>query len=194
MVLEDGGMDLHSFFRKQIRPLDIEHIRHISRQICSAVAYLHSCRVLHRDLKPANILIDGDPDSPTYLHVRVADFGLSRAVELPAGTSAENVMSVIMRAVIRKSPSDDNLAQSGALVDEVSCPDDGLGSFESTGAALLVRKMTSWVVTRAYRAPEVILCNGNYSQVHMRHMMREPLLIRCSPTPPLRPRPFDVFS
>jgi mitogen-activated protein kinase 1/3 len=84
IVLEDGGIDLKTFFQRQMEPLTIHQIRHISRQICAAMAYLHSCRVVHRDLKPANILIDPNPASPTYLHVRIADFGLSRAVELPA--------------------------------------------------------------------------------------------------------------
>jgi mitogen-activated protein kinase 1/3 len=83
VVLEDGGIDLKTFFKLQKDPLSIDQIRHISRQICAAMAYLHSCRVVHRDLKPANILIDPNPSSPTYLHVRIADFGLSRAVELP---------------------------------------------------------------------------------------------------------------
>jgi serine/threonine protein kinase len=80
VVLEDGGMDLKKFLESS-KELTDEQIRHISRQICCAVAYLHSCRVVHRDLKPANILID-----PSTLRVRVADFGLSRSVELPEGT------------------------------------------------------------------------------------------------------------
>jgi serine/threonine protein kinase len=79
VVLEDGGMDLKTFIAQQYAPLNPRIIQSISRQICSALAYLHSCRVVHRDLKPANILID-----PQTFHVRIADFGLSRAVELPA--------------------------------------------------------------------------------------------------------------
>jgi serine/threonine protein kinase len=79
VVLEDGGMDLQAFIAQQYAPLATEVIQSISRQICAALSYLHSCRVVHRDLKPANILID-----PQTFHVRIADFGLSRAVELPA--------------------------------------------------------------------------------------------------------------
>jgi hypothetical protein len=82
VVLEDGGMDLKAFIAQQYAPLALEVIQGISRQICAALAYLHSCRVVHRDLKPANILID-----PQTFHVRIADFGLSRAVELPADTA-----------------------------------------------------------------------------------------------------------
>jgi len=177
VVLEDGGVDLKTFFEKNADALTVEQLQHISRQICAAMSYLHSCRVVHRDLKPANILIDHRRDSPTYLHVRIADFGLSRAVELPPGTTAENVMSVILKAAIRKSKSksEENMSQSAAGGDDDADDDDALqpaqdddaASFERVGAALLRRQMTPWVVSRAYRAPEVILCDGGYSQVRL---------------------------
>jgi len=177
VVLEDGGVDLKTFFEKNADALTVEQLQHISRQICAAMSYLHSCRVVHRDLKPANILIDHRRDSPTYLHVRIADFGLSRAVELPPGTTAENVMSVILKAAIRKSKSksEENMSQGAAGGDDDADDDDALqpaqdddaASFERVGAALLQRQMTPWVVSRPYRAPEVILCDGGYSQVRL---------------------------
>ena len=140
------------------------------------MAYLHSCRVVHRDIKPQNILIDDRPESPTHLHVRIADFGLSRAVELPPDTTAENVMSVILHAAIRKSKSEENLSQSGpcdgSAGDETPSPAaDDVESFGRVGAPLLQRKMTPWVVSRAYRAPEVVLCEGNYSQVNCHRIL-----------------------
>ncbi len=83
VVLEDGGKDLKTFMKQQGDALSLEQIQNISRQICTAVSYLHSCGVVHRDLKPENILID-----PVTHHVRIADFGLSRAVELPVAPTA----------------------------------------------------------------------------------------------------------
>jgi serine/threonine protein kinase len=49
--------------------------------------YIHTANVIHRDLKPANILINAD------LEIKIADFGLARAVssdsEEHLGTIAE---------------------------------------------------------------------------------------------------------
>ncbi len=121
VVLEDGGIDLKQFFLQQTGPLHIDQIKHISRQICAAVAYLQSCRVVHRDLKPANILIDPNPQSPTYLHVRIADFGASRSVELPPGAdmpppilAAAASSSPPYPRIIRKSKSEANFLASAA--------------------------------------------------------------------------------
>ena len=37
-------------------PYPPEHVRHISQQLCSAVAFMHEHRVTHTDLKPENVL------------------------------------------------------------------------------------------------------------------------------------------
>ncbi|KAF2964036.1 hypothetical protein GQX73_g9537 [Xylaria multiplex] len=54
----------------------------ISHQSLSALAYLHGRAqpVAHRDLKPENILVHsrGVDSNPNYLHVKLADFGLSK--------------------------------------------------------------------------------------------------------------------
>jgi len=49
----------------------------IAVQAARGMAYLHaqSPAVIHFDLKPDNLLVDGDSES---LHVKVADFGLSK--------------------------------------------------------------------------------------------------------------------
>ncbi|KAI0692039.1 kinase-like domain-containing protein [Cytidiella melzeri] len=51
--------------------------RHITYQLCDALAYIHSQGIAHRDLKPENVLLTKD-DPP---QVKVADFGLAKAVD-----------------------------------------------------------------------------------------------------------------
>ncbi|KAF5317106.1 hypothetical protein D9611_003775 [Ephemerocybe angulata] len=51
--------------------------KHITYQLCNAMAYIHSKDITHRDLKPENVLLTRD-DPPI---VKVADFGLAKLVD-----------------------------------------------------------------------------------------------------------------
>src|SRR5215218_8781625 len=53
---------------------------HVGRQVTSALEYAHARGVVHRDIKPANLLFD------EHGIVRVADFGLARALAEAAWT------------------------------------------------------------------------------------------------------------
>ena len=46
-------------------------------QITSGIEYCHARRIVHRDLKPQNLLIDANG------LIKLADFGLGRAVGVP---------------------------------------------------------------------------------------------------------------
>ena len=85
----DGG---HSFIAMELvdgsnlkaliqsRPaggLSLEEILKIARQICRALEYAHARGVYHCDVKPENVLLTKDGD------VKLADFGLARAVDRP---------------------------------------------------------------------------------------------------------------
>ena len=48
-----------------------EQIRSLIRQLCSALDYAHSQKVVHRDLKPGNMMLDREG------RLRLADFGLA---------------------------------------------------------------------------------------------------------------------
>jgi serine/threonine protein kinase len=68
------GEPIHHAYRRQA-PSPEQLVGHIV-QICRALNYIHSRRVVHYDLKPANILLCADGT------VKVVDFGLSGA-DLP---------------------------------------------------------------------------------------------------------------
>jgi len=88
IVTELMDTDLRSVIRSDVA-LALTHVRFIMYQLCSALAYLDSVKVVHRDIKPANILINENWD------VKLADFGLARVLSSHDETFKSN--SVISR-------------------------------------------------------------------------------------------------
>lgn len=69
-----------------------EHIaREITRQILSAVSYLHSNNIVHRDIKPENVLVV----SENPLHVQLTDFGFANFVDPESESPHEDMKSVV---------------------------------------------------------------------------------------------------
>ncbi|KAG2199943.1 hypothetical protein INT47_009269 [Mucor saturninus] len=66
----NGGQLLHYIVKRQ--KLSESHARHFSRQILSALDYMHRNSIVHRDLKIENILIDKHGQN-----IKIIDFGLS---------------------------------------------------------------------------------------------------------------------
>lgn len=59
---------------KALGKLPVKQAAQITVEILNGLEYLHSKNIIHRDIKPANILMFGDTP-------RLADFGISRAIE-----------------------------------------------------------------------------------------------------------------
>lgn len=66
-----------------------KYLQHILR----GAEYCHSHNVLHRDIKPGNLLVGTDKEI-----VKLADFGLARSIEVPAGAYSTGVGTVRYRA------------------------------------------------------------------------------------------------
>ncbi|KAL1836162.1 hypothetical protein VTJ49DRAFT_5488 [Mycothermus thermophilus] len=84
----------------EVSPVTLNEVFQILRQALSALRYLHERDepIVHRDIKPGNILVQSR--SP-YLHIKLSDFGLSRAspdyLKTWCGTSSYAAPEVIER-------------------------------------------------------------------------------------------------
>jgi mitogen-activated protein kinase 1/3 len=162
VVLQDGGIDLQKWMDATAN-LTPDLLRSIVKQLVSAFGYLHRCRVVHRDIKPANILVD-----PTTLTVRICDFGLSRVIEIKDDELNQghhhpwSFEPHIAPRVASFSAACGSAASNGSGGGDFSSDDSDV---ESDSPGILERVFSgSIVATRWYRAPEVCVCRGFYSQ------------------------------
>ncbi|KDD76312.1 protein kinase [Helicosporidium sp. ATCC 50920] len=81
LTFEFMETDLHAVVRANI--LEDVHKRYIMYQLFRALRYCHSAGLLHRDLKPSNVLLNSE------CSVKLADFGLARAVSQLGGAAPE---------------------------------------------------------------------------------------------------------
>jgi len=78
------GTDVAQMIRSAGR-LPPEHAYAITAHVCDALAYAHRNGIIHRDIKPANIMVDMEG------RVKVADFGLAKAVDANTGFTQSNM-------------------------------------------------------------------------------------------------------
>ncbi|ETW04808.1 CMGC/MAPK protein kinase [Aphanomyces invadans] len=107
--------------------LTTRHIQVFLYQLLCALKYIHSANVIHRDMKPANILVNED------CTLKICDFGLARVV-------------------------DEAIFKENAHVEPVSPAfRNKKGGADNPNMPKFQRQLTKHVVTRWYRAPELIL-------------------------------------
>ncbi|KAG1658217.1 hypothetical protein FOA52_009556 [Chlamydomonas sp. UWO 241] len=102
LVFELLDTDLYRLSQKYPRllPHHPHLVKYYMWQLLKGLEYCHSRRVIHRDLKPQNLLID--------IHANVlklADFGLARAVGMPVRTLSPEVVTLWYRAPELLMPS-----------------------------------------------------------------------------------------
>ncbi|KAI8619486.1 kinase-like domain-containing protein [Chytriomyces sp. MP71] len=91
LIFEFLDLDLKKYM-DSIKTLSPSLIRSYMLQLVSGMYYCHAHRILHRDLKPQNLLIDQSGV------LKLADFGLARAVGIPLRTYTHEVVTLWYRS------------------------------------------------------------------------------------------------
>ena len=107
----------------------------IARQICDGLEAAHAEGVVHRDLKPGNVLVDSSGG------VKIADFGLARAVDAGDASRAGAMMGTPLymspeQALGRHVDRRADVYSAGVMFYELFC---GRRPFEASTALALLR-------------------------------------------------------
>ena len=120
---------------------------------------MHSANIIHRDLKPANILANKNCD------LKICDLGLGRAevydydeMELLEKQNKKKPKKK------KKSVEKDKTKEKSKDKDRENKTDKNKENKELKEEDSDEEDLTEYVITRWYRAPEVILCPSHYSK------------------------------
>ncbi len=176
LAFADTDMEQLIFSNRFFSPL---HVKFFIYQLLVSLKYLHSARIIHRDIKPANIFVMKD------CSLLLGDFGLARGtysendramdaqVRLLSDKKSSDTASAAglagaerRRMTTRQSARiESNLkSKSSRSVDKNGTGGSGDSKVDAStngGDGLkrvpLTRRFTTHVVTRWYRAPELML-------------------------------------
>ena len=188
VVLELAESDLKKVIKSAIH-LQIKHIQTVVYNLLCAVKYLHSANVLHRDLKPANVLVNEDcsvkicdfglarsisgVESASCI---LSDRRMTNDGETKASESGDD--AVLLGAEAAKIHHKDDISkdinENTKAMGNLKINDDKAteGDKRKDLTKRLIktkdqrknmkRELTGHVVTRWYRAPELILLEKDY--------------------------------
>ncbi|XP_050324085.1 cyclin-dependent kinase 2 isoform X2 [Bactrocera neohumeralis] len=92
MVFEYLNMDMKKLMDKKKDVFTPKLVKSYMHQLLDAICFCHTNRILHRDLKPQNLLVD------TEGNIKLADFGLARAFNMPMRAYTHEVVTLWYRA------------------------------------------------------------------------------------------------
>uniref|UniRef100_T1J4D4 cyclin-dependent kinase n=1 Tax=Strigamia maritima TaxID=126957 RepID=T1J4D4_STRMM len=91
LVFEYLEKDLKQYMDDCGNIMNINNVKLFLFQLLRGLAYCHKRRILHRDLKPQNLLINEKGE------LKLADFGLARAISVPTKTYSNEVVTLWYR-------------------------------------------------------------------------------------------------
>jgi len=140
MVTDYMESDLRRVIKSK-KDLQPTQIKSYMAQLLASLQHVHALHSIHRDLKPANVLLLTSKVTPEYPHglLRLCDFGLARVADSGSESKREMEAASEVESELDAMRVDDKKPEGKAAPPP------------------LKPQMTSYVVTRWYRAPEVIL-------------------------------------
>ena len=159
--------------------LTLDDVRKYVYHILCGLKYIHSCAVLHRDLKPGNILLDHN------YQIKICDFGLARCVNkddddeivenVPEEKKIDQSKLDKHSEFLNKYASSTTERKSKGEIKEENQPNKEGNLTSKTTKNKIPPKLkflknqkkeqvlSVHVVSRWYRAPELILIETNYT-------------------------------
>ena len=92
LIFEFVEQDLKKALDKRVGAFNGVALKKLVYQMLDGLYFCHRHRIIHRDLKPANVLLTADGT------IKIADFGLARAFQVPMHTYTHEVVTLWYRA------------------------------------------------------------------------------------------------
>lgn len=163
LLLPRSDYDLHKLLKGRSRPLNPWLRKVYAWQLLHGVARLHEAGLMHRDLKPANILVEASFDLDEGL--LISDLGSTRPVMQGhsgsgSGSGGGGGSSGRKQGVMATPPRPPSASSSSSSTSLCRMVDIEEATTASPAACFLRSKdalLTTYITTRWYRAPEVLL-------------------------------------
>ena len=181
LIFECLPSDLKKIIKSNLH-LNMIDVKLLVYHILCGLKYIHSCAVLHRDLKPGNILLDDN------YQIKICDFGLARCVNRPDEDEEINLPNnqreidkeklLSHGATLNKYLPNKSEKKENPEENKEKTENDSISTSTSTSTSGKPKRppmlkdlknkqkqqiLSVHVVTRWYRAPELILIETDYS-------------------------------